>query len=204
MNATTVGIDLAKNAFQVHGVSERGRTRLLEHMKELDRQADEIEDQIIAWHRDSGDSRKVAEVPGIELITARAVLATVGDAKSIENGRQLAAWLGSVWKRSYGEGTRALPHERAATNIQRLPPPCHISTPPTSAAPRHAVNDRSRREAGLRPLGVHSRGSSTSGGFATQPRISARIGSTRTRRPSRRSNEFAGHSFMLPSLRTPD
>jgi transposase len=65
--------------------------RLLERLKELDRQADEIEGQIIAWHRESGDSRKFAELPGIGPITASAIVATVGNARSFENGRQMSA-----------------------------------------------------------------------------------------------------------------
>ncbi len=33
MNMTTVGIDLAKNVFQVHGVDERGKTVLKKQLK---------------------------------------------------------------------------------------------------------------------------------------------------------------------------
>ena len=36
------------------------------------------------------------EVPGIGPLTASAIVATITDAKSFENGRQLAAWLGLV------------------------------------------------------------------------------------------------------------
>jgi len=81
--------------------------RLLEQLKELDRQANEIEDQILAWHRQSGDSRKLAELPGIGPITASAMVATVGDAKSFENGRQMAAWLGLV-PRQYSSGGKSV------------------------------------------------------------------------------------------------
>jgi transposase len=54
--------------------------RLMEHLKELDRQAGEIEAQIVTWHRDNELSRKLAEVPGIGPITASALVATVSDA----------------------------------------------------------------------------------------------------------------------------
>ncbi len=33
MKITTVGIDLAKNVFQVHGVNERGKTMLKKQLK---------------------------------------------------------------------------------------------------------------------------------------------------------------------------
>jgi transposase len=65
--------------------------RLMEHLKELDRQASEIEAQIVTWHRDNELSRKLAEVPGIGPITASALVATVSDAKNFDNARQLAA-----------------------------------------------------------------------------------------------------------------
>jgi transposase len=43
-------------------------------------------------------SRKLAQIPGIGPITATAMIASVGDARQFENGRQLAAWLGIVPK----------------------------------------------------------------------------------------------------------
>jgi transposase len=70
--------------------------RLLDHLKELDRQVEEIEAQIQAWHRNSELSMRLAQVPGIGPITASALVASVGDAKNFDDGRQLAAWLGLV------------------------------------------------------------------------------------------------------------
>jgi transposase len=72
--------------------------RLLDHLKELDRQVDELEAQIQAWHRNNDLSTKIAQVPGIGPISASALVAAIGDAKSFDNGRQLAAWLGLVPK----------------------------------------------------------------------------------------------------------
>jgi transposase len=70
--------------------------RLLDHLKELDRQVEELEDRIHAWHRSSDLSRKLAMVPGIGPITASALVASIGDAKNFDGGRQVAAWLGLV------------------------------------------------------------------------------------------------------------
>jgi transposase len=70
--------------------------RLVAHFKELDKQVDELEGQIKQWHRENEDSRRLAEIPGIGPMTASALAASVGDAKSFKNGRQLAAWLGLV------------------------------------------------------------------------------------------------------------
>jgi transposase len=70
--------------------------RLGDHLKELDRQVGELEGQIQLWHRDNADSRRLAAIPGIGPLSASALVATIGDAKTFENGRQLAAWLGLV------------------------------------------------------------------------------------------------------------
>lgn len=70
--------------------------RLLEHLRLLDRQVDEIEVQIKVWHRSDEASQRLEQVPGIEPLTATAMVATVGDARNFESGRELAAWLGLV------------------------------------------------------------------------------------------------------------
>lgn len=70
--------------------------RLLDHLKELDRQVDELQAQIQAWHRANDLSTRLAQIPGIGPITASALVASIGDAKNFDSGRQLAAWLGLV------------------------------------------------------------------------------------------------------------
>ena len=80
--------------------------RLLDHLKELDRQVGELEAQIQAWHRRSDLSRKVAQVPGIGPITASALVASIGDARNFDSGRQVAAWLGLV-PRQHSSGGKA-------------------------------------------------------------------------------------------------
>ena len=69
---------------------------LLAHFKELDRQAGELEREIKLWHRENDASCKLERIPGIGPITASALVASVGDARSFKNARQLAAWLGLV------------------------------------------------------------------------------------------------------------
>jgi len=68
--------------------------RLLEQLKGFDHQVHEIENQIVAWHRANENSRKLAKMPGIGPITASAMVASLCDAKSFKNGRQVRAWLG--------------------------------------------------------------------------------------------------------------
>jgi transposase len=49
---------------------------------------------ILAWHRASEASRRLATIPGIGPVTASAIAATVPDARQFSSGRQFAAWLG--------------------------------------------------------------------------------------------------------------
>jgi transposase len=75
----------------------------LEGIRALDRRIAELEGDIRRWHRENAASRRLAEVPGIGPLTASALVATVGDAATFSNGRQLAAWIGLV-PRQYSSG----------------------------------------------------------------------------------------------------
>lgn len=82
--------------------------RLLEHLKELDQPISELEVQIQAWHRNNAASCKLAQIPGIGPMTASALVASIGDAKNFDNGRQVAAWLGLVPKQHSSGGKQNL------------------------------------------------------------------------------------------------
>ena len=82
--------------------------RLLDHLKELDRQVGELEAQIQAWHRNSAVRCKLAQIPGIGPITASALVASIADAKSFDSGRQVAAWLGLVPRQHSSGGKQNL------------------------------------------------------------------------------------------------
>jgi transposase len=70
--------------------------RLGENLKDIDKQVGELERQIKLWHRDNEQSRKLEAIAGIGPITASAYVASVGDARSFKNARQVPAWLGMV------------------------------------------------------------------------------------------------------------
>jgi len=81
---------------ELPGVFRQLAARLGVHLKELDRQVVDLEEQIQRWHRENEASRRLAQIPGIGPMTASALVATIGDAKQFKNARQLAAWLGLV------------------------------------------------------------------------------------------------------------
>ena len=70
--------------------------RLGENLKDMDRQVGELERQIVLWHRQNEPSRRLEAIAGIGPLTASALVATMGDAKSFKNARQVPAWLGMV------------------------------------------------------------------------------------------------------------
>jgi transposase len=80
--------------------------RLGGHLKALDEQVGEMQRQITLWHRENEQSRKLEDIAGFGPISASALVAAVGDAKSFQNARQFAAWLGLV-PRHEGTGGRA-------------------------------------------------------------------------------------------------
>lgn len=83
--------------------------RLLSHLLELDRQVQEIDNQVRQLSRQSSVCRGLEQVPGIGPITATALEATVGDnIGTFKNGRQLAAFLGMVPKQHSSGGKERL------------------------------------------------------------------------------------------------
>ena len=81
---------------------------LTAHLKELDRQVKEFERQIIAWHRSSDLSRRLEKIPGIGPLAASALVASIADANSFDNGRQVSAWLGLVPRQCSSGGKSTL------------------------------------------------------------------------------------------------
>ena len=54
----------------------------------------QLERELLAWHRSSELSQRIATVPGVGLLGATALAATVTDPTQFRSGRQFAAWLG--------------------------------------------------------------------------------------------------------------
>lgn len=93
-------------------LAERLPAVLIETLREqfarigqLDEQIAEIERRLRAWHTQDEACRRIAEIPGVGLLTATAAVATMGDAKAFRSGREFAAWLGLV-PRQTGTGGR--------------------------------------------------------------------------------------------------
>ena len=53
-----------------------------------------LDQQLATWHAENEASRRLAAIPGLGIITATAIAATVTDPDQFRSGRQFAAWLG--------------------------------------------------------------------------------------------------------------
>jgi transposase len=77
----------------------------LEGLRTLTTRISELERQIGSWQRRESECQRIAAVPGVGKLTATAVVATVGDARTFRSGREFAAFLGLVPRQS-GTGGR--------------------------------------------------------------------------------------------------
>ena len=64
------------------GVFRELLERLRAHLIELDRQVQDLDEQINLWHRTNEASQKLAQIPGIGQLTASALIASIGDART--------------------------------------------------------------------------------------------------------------------------
>lgn len=69
---------------------------LYRHYQSVESQIRRLEKQIKAWHKNNEASQRLATIPGIGVLTATALVGTIGSGSSFKNGRQLAAYLGLV------------------------------------------------------------------------------------------------------------
>ena len=69
---------------------------LVEQLCSAQARIKQLEATLMAWHRSNQASRRLATIPGVGVITATALVATIGDGAQFRSGRQLSAWLGLV------------------------------------------------------------------------------------------------------------
>ncbi len=95
------------------GHSQVARSALLALAVQLDSLATEvrnIERQLMAWHRRNAASQRLETIPGVGLITATALAASVPDPAVFKSGRQFAAYLDLVPRQNSSGGKDRLGH----------------------------------------------------------------------------------------------
>jgi hypothetical protein len=66
----------------------------IEAIAHINRQLDDIEKQLRAWHKANAQSNRLETAPGVGIIVATALCALVPDPALFRNGRHFAAWIG--------------------------------------------------------------------------------------------------------------
>ena len=68
---------------------------MFDHIDDLTARIESVGSRIVAWHKNSEASQRLASVPGVGPITASAIRAGVGDGRQFQSARHFAAWLGA-------------------------------------------------------------------------------------------------------------
>ncbi|ANY82111.1 transposase (plasmid) [Microvirga ossetica] len=75
-------------------LARRALAPLVDQLLDLQPRIRALEAELLAWHRQSQESRRLETIPGVGFITATALAATVPDPSHFRSGREFAAWLG--------------------------------------------------------------------------------------------------------------
>ena len=90
--------DLARNILQL----------IVEQLHDTMLKVREIEARLAKWHRQSRVSQLLATVPGVGIMGASAIAATVADPSLFRSGREFAAWLGMTPRQNSSGGRERL------------------------------------------------------------------------------------------------
>jgi transposase len=82
------------NAPEVPTLAVRIVTELAVQIGDLQKRLTSLEKELLAWHKANDLSQRLATIPGIGLVTATALVASVTDAERFRSGREFAASLG--------------------------------------------------------------------------------------------------------------
>jgi transposase len=118
---TEFGVVLPNRAPHVHrgagrageglpALARRALEDLLEQLRGLDERIGVYDRELQAQARASEPAQRLMAIRGIGPITAVAIVATVGNARDFESGRQFAAWLGLTPRQHSSGGNRRLGH----------------------------------------------------------------------------------------------
>jgi len=105
-------VKLAETAFAAEEVlptyARRALEILIRRLAELTEEIAILDRELRAWHVGNEDSRRLATIPGVGVITATAIAATVTDPDQFRSARQFAAWLGLTPQQHSTGGKRRL------------------------------------------------------------------------------------------------
>lgn len=81
---------------------------LVAQLHALDPQIKALEAELVGWHKTNEESRRLQTIPGVGVLTATAIAATVSDPSYFRSGREFAAWLGLTPRQNSSGGKERL------------------------------------------------------------------------------------------------
>ena len=89
-------------------LARRALEPLARQLARLEAEIDQLDRELLGWHRSNEVSLRLATIPGIGPLTATALVAGVADASMFRSGREFAAFLGLVPRQSSSGGKERL------------------------------------------------------------------------------------------------
>lgn len=89
-------------------LAKAGILALADQLNQLEVQITRLDRQLMDWHRQDAVSQRLAAIPGVGLLSATALLASVADPASFRTGREFAAFLGLAPRQNSSGGKERL------------------------------------------------------------------------------------------------
>lgn len=96
------------NGLDLPAVARCALLSLAAHLEALAEEISKIAQRLMEWHRQSAASQRLETIPGVVIITATLLAASVPDPSIFRSGRQYAAWLGFVPRQNSSGGKERL------------------------------------------------------------------------------------------------
>ena len=107
-SAELIGQVQAADAAVLPDLARSALLRLADQLDALAIEIHALERQLMAWHRQDEASQRLATIPGVGIITATALAASVTDPSLFRSGREFAAFLGLVPRQNSSGGKERL------------------------------------------------------------------------------------------------
>lgn len=102
------GALMALNDLELPLAFVEGLLPAIDEIRDLDSRIDTIDKQLSILARQCKDAMRLQQIPGVGVMTATALAASVGDAQQFRSGRHLASWLGLTPRESSSGNKRHL------------------------------------------------------------------------------------------------
>jgi transposase len=91
-------------------IARQAMSSMVVQLGTLKQELTSLNKHMVAWHKATADSQRLATIPGIGSVTASAILAAIGSGTQFKSGREFAAWVGLVPRQNSSGGKERLGH----------------------------------------------------------------------------------------------